>query len=300
MACKLMLSEALSSWGLAPYNHLSTLQCSCFSHHFWFLFYMCEGLGVWKGHQTIQRHQKDTVKLDYLPGQFMLCKWINYRNVLNFPLKRTQYWLNSYQKGIQRMCLIFSHSATWDPNCYLKYVIIFPSLITWNLNCTLMLLHIKLGRRLYDQMVWPVPMSIYCNLVSQSKYICLKSNFSRKLISGFFLNFEYKQMNTQNYFVLSHWDLPNHEDPGSVLCSSKKLWILLPCVFVLGTAGKPWISRGGPRWCKSDTFSRPHWTSNHQRIIHWMPVVTQLWMNLNWVNSWFHLDNQLCRKIGNN
>jgi hypothetical protein len=23
-------------------------------------------------------------------------------------------------------------------------------------------------------------------------------------------------------------------------------------------------------------------TSTHQRTIHWMPVITQLWMNVNW------------------
>jgi hypothetical protein len=33
----------------------------------------------------------------------------------------------------------------------------------------------------------------------------------------------------------------------------------------------------------------PQWTSTHQCTIHWMPVITQLWMNLNWVNIWFHL-----------
>jgi hypothetical protein len=30
--------------------------------------------------------------------------------------------------------------------------------------------------------------------------------------------------------------------------------------------------------------------------IHWMPIITQLWMNLNWVNMWFNLGNQFCRK----
>jgi hypothetical protein len=27
--------------------------------------------------------------------------------------------------------------------------------------------------------------------------------------------------------------------------------------------------------------------------IHWMPVITELWMNLNWVNLWFHLPNPI-------
>jgi hypothetical protein len=30
--------------------------------------------------------------------------------------------------------------------------------------------------------------------------------------------------------------------------------------------------------------------------IHWMPIIIQLWMNFNWINIWFHLGNQLCRK----
>jgi hypothetical protein len=38
--------------------------------------------------------------------------------------------------------------------------------------------------------------------------------------------------------------------------------------------------------------SRPQWTSTHQGTIHWMPVITQLWMNLNWVSTWFHLDTK--------
>ncbi len=41
----------------------------------------------------------------------------------------------------------------------------------------------------------------------------------------------------------------------------------------------------------------PQWTSTHQqRTIHWMPVITQLWMNVNWVNIWFNLGNQFCKK----
>jgi hypothetical protein len=40
----------------------------------------------------------------------------------------------------------------------------------------------------------------------------------------------------------------------------------------------------------------PQWTSSHQHTIHWMPVITQLWMNLNWVSIWFHFDNQFCNK----
>jgi hypothetical protein len=35
---------------------------------------------------------------------------------------------------------------------------------------------------------------------------------------------------------------------------------------------------------------------NHHCTIHWMRIVTQLWMNLNWVNIWFHLGNQFRNK----
>jgi hypothetical protein len=37
--------------------------------------------------------------------------------------------------------------------------------------------------------------------------------------------------------------------------------------------------------------------ATHQHTIHWMlPVVTQLWMNFNWVNIRFHLHNPFCKK----
>jgi hypothetical protein len=38
------------------------------------------------------------------------------------------------------------------------------------------------------------------------------------------------------------------------------------------------------------------WTSTHRHIIHWMLIITQLWMNLNWVHIWFQVGNQFCRK----
>jgi hypothetical protein len=31
-------------------------------------------------------------------------------------------------------------------------------------------------------------------------------------------------------------------------------------------------------------------------IIHWMPIMTQLWMNFFLVNIWFHLGDPLCKK----
>jgi hypothetical protein len=40
----------------------------------------------------------------------------------------------------------------------------------------------------------------------------------------------------------------------------------------------------------------PQWTSTHQCTIHWMLVIIQLWMNINWVNIWFHLGNPFCKK----
>jgi hypothetical protein len=27
-----------------------------------------------------------------------------------------------------------------------------------------------------------------------------------------------------------------------------------------------------------------------------MTIITHVWMNLNWVNIWFHLRNQFCKK----
>jgi len=43
-------------------------------------------------------------------------------------------------------------------------------------------------------------------------------------------------------------------------------------------------------------FWGPQWTSTHQHTIHWMPIIAHLWMNLNWVNLWFALGDQFCRK----
>jgi hypothetical protein len=40
----------------------------------------------------------------------------------------------------------------------------------------------------------------------------------------------------------------------------------------------------------------PQWTSTHETTIHWMTVITRLWMNLNRVNMWFHPGNQFGRK----
>jgi hypothetical protein len=40
------------------------------------------------------------------------------------------------------------------------------------------------------------------------------------------------------------------------------------------------------------------WTSTHQRPIHRMPIIMQLWMNLNLVNIWFLPCSQFFKKIG--
>lgn len=34
----------------------------------------------------------------------------------------------------------------------------------------------------------------------------------------------------------------------------------------------------------------------HHPSIHWMPVISQVWMNLTLVNIWLYLSNQFCRK----
>jgi hypothetical protein len=34
----------------------------------------------------------------------------------------------------------------------------------------------------------------------------------------------------------------------------------------------------------------------NQHTIHWMAIMTQLWMNLSWVNIKFHLGNPFCNK----
>jgi hypothetical protein len=55
------------------------------------------------------------------------------------------------------------------------------------------------------------------------------------------------------------------------------------------THDEPWLT------C-SNSAAQPQWTSTHQCTIHWMPVITQSWMNLNWVNILFHLGYQFCWK----
>jgi hypothetical protein len=40
----------------------------------------------------------------------------------------------------------------------------------------------------------------------------------------------------------------------------------------------------------------PEWTSTHQLTIHWMPIMTQLWMNLNQIIIWFCLANPFYKK----
>jgi len=67
----------------------------------------------------------------------------------------------------------------------------------------------------------------------------------------------------------------------------------------------PRLRGGAEFWGHSRVFSqlnwqpgdmRPQWTSTNQHTIYWMPFITQLCMDLNWVNIWFHLGDQFCRK----
>jgi hypothetical protein len=52
-----------------------------------------------------------------------------------------------------------------------------------------------------------------------------------------------------------------------------------------------------PYWCAETGRSRrAQWTSTDQRTIQRMPIITQLWMNPNWVTIRFHLGNQFCKK----
>jgi hypothetical protein len=47
---------------------------------------------------------------------------------------------------------------------------------------------------------------------------------------------------------------------------------------------------------RTSTVSGPACTRTHEHTIHWIPVMTQLWMNLNRVNIWFDLGNLFCKK----
>jgi hypothetical protein len=77
--------------------------------------------------------------------------------------------------------------------------------------------------------------------------------------------------------------------PGHLFWEHLVLRLLLPCIKapaeILCTLGS----------CTS-YMGVANWTSTHQHIIHWMPVITRLWMNLNWVSIWFHFGNPLCTK----
>ncbi len=58
--------------------------------------------------------------------------------------------------------------------------------------------------------------------------------------------------------------------------------------------------RPTPSWFRFRGCSRalggPQWTRTHQCTIHWMPLMSQLWMNLNWVTTWSHLGNPFNKK----
>ncbi len=50
-------------------------------------------------------------------------------------------------------------------------------------------------------------------------------------------------------------------------------------------------------YCLPSSYLGATVNQDHQHTNHWMLVITQLWMNLNRVNTWFHLGNQFCRKL---
>jgi hypothetical protein len=91
---------------------------------------------------------------------------------------------------------------------------------------------------------------------------------------------------------------------------------LLPfnqCVSVLDGLGEPsvyatwpalWPLSGAEAWPSEHLFV-VEWTFScaymyrhrvNQHTIHWMAIMTQLWMNLSWVNIKFHLGNSFCNK----
>jgi hypothetical protein len=51
---------------------------------------------------------------------------------------------------------------------------------------------------------------------------------------------------------------------------------------------------------KAEPKAIGHWDSinypSHQPTIHRVPIMAQLWMNPNWINNQFHLDNPLFKK----
>ncbi len=79
----------------------------------------------------------------------------------------------------------------------------------------------------------------------------------------------------------------------------RALWerkCLLTSLPVLLNSTIPQKSPWARRWKDEYTVSGPACTRTHEHAIHWIPVMTQLWMNLNWVNIRFDLSNLFCKK----
>ncbi len=71
------------------------------------------------------------------------------------------------------------------------------------------------------------------------------------------------------------------------LCRAQNMHVLVLAVDIDTIVGWFWFVVSG-------TQTGPQWTSTHQRTIHWMPLITQLWIN--WVSIWVYLGNQLWKK----
>jgi len=110
----------------------------------------------------------------------------------------------------------------------------------------------------------------YCRGLMQTLQICITFHFHINL---------HQQMPTLQKKVFRFWDDPRQE--GKTPVHKKVSVSKLLQVHFLQLAKPP---------------AQPEWTGNHQRTIHWMVIMTQLWMNLNWVNIWFHLGNPSCKK----
>jgi hypothetical protein len=72
---------------------------------------------------------------------------------------------------------------------------------------------------------------------------------------------------------------------------------IILCIFIGPSSVSPYL--------KVELHSSPtykpcwfKWRSTHQCTIHWMPIMTQLWMSLNWVNIRFQLGKSILLEVG--
>jgi len=79
---------------------------------------------------------------------------------------------------------------------------------------------------------------------------------------------------------------------------STYLWYLPPHRFWVKpvTISHNWVITGFPNGCCTGGHWRPQWTSTHECTIHWIPVMIQLCMILNWVTTRLHLGNPFYKK----